>query len=183
MGIGTATAQSQRVSKGSQIKTYTLPTAETTPTVAGKPAKLMGVKMIRPRPEAMADEKLEQAMATLNQIIETTEEDDPERPEYLTRLAELYWDKAENFFNKAYGNVMFNRMKTAQENGDPAAVDAVTAEQQALLKQRVYWQEQTAKTYRALLDRYPGYKNLDGILYYLGYTLVQMDRPDAAFPR
>ncbi len=177
-GTGPAVAQSG----GSQVKTYELPKVEPTPASTGAPSKILGVKALRPRPAAMADEKLEQAMQTLNQIIETTEEDDPERPEYLTRLAELYWDKAENFFNKAYGDAMFQRMTQAKARGDGAAVAALTAEQQDLLKQRAYWQGQAVKTYRNLVDRYPTYKNLDSVLYYLGYTLTQMDKPAEGFP-
>lgn len=176
---------------GADIKTYSLPDsgapkAGTTDVLGdGKPkgpAKPMGIKAIAARPERMADEKLELAIVTLNQLIETTDDDDPGKPEYYARLARLYWDKAENFFNKAYGNEMFNRLKKAQDTGDEAGVAQVQAEQQELIKQRVNWQEETANAYMMVVDRYPNYINLDQVLYLLGYTLVQMDRQDQAFP-
>ncbi len=187
-----AFAQSKADKKaGADIKTYSLPDAGTpkgaTTDVLGDqkpkgPAKPMGVKAIVSRPERMADEKLEQAIATLNQLIETTDEEDPGKPEYYARLARLYWDKAENFFNKAYGNEMFTRLKKAQDAGDDAAVAQVQTEQQELLKQRTYWEEETANAYMMVVDRYPNYLSLDSVLYLLGFTLVQMDRQDQAFP-
>lgn len=169
-----------------KIKTYELPTqpAPVQEPLKKEPKKVvpMGVKAIGPKVEAMADEKLEEAVAALNDLIENTDEDDPQKPEYYAKLAELYWDKAENYFNKAYGDEMFKRLKAAQDAGDDAAVAQVQQEQQALLEKRLYWQEQTVKAYKDIVNRFPNYRNIDSILYYLGFTLVQMDRSQEAFP-
>ncbi len=166
-----------------EIKTYELaPAGAPAGGEKGKPVTPMGVKALVARPEVMAEEKLEAAIATLNQLIETTDEDDPSKPEYLSRLAELYWDKAETYFNKAYGDEMFRKLRAAQEADDQAAVAAVEAEQKALMEQRTFWQEQAVKVYRSIVDGYPEYPAIDAVLYYLGFTLVQMDRPADAFP-
>jgi N-methylhydantoinase A/oxoprolinase/acetone carboxylase beta subunit len=130
----------------------------------------------------MADDKLEQAIATLNELIQTTDDDDPSKPEYYVRLARLYWDKAENFYNKANSDEVFSRLRAAQQAGDEAAVRAVQEEQNAYLEERKRWQEETANAYMLVVNRYPNYDQLPLVLYLLGYTLVQMDRADQAFP-
>ncbi|MBM4396758.1 MAG: hypothetical protein FJ087_13840 [Deltaproteobacteria bacterium] len=124
-----APAQTEKKSDQEKIKTYDLPAA---PTPVEGPRKdkgrkvvPLGVRAISARPEAMADEKLEEAVETLRQLIEATDDDDPSKPEYLTRLAELYWDKAENYFNKAYGDETFRKLRAAQDSGDDAAVAKV----------------------------------------------------------
>ena len=172
-----------------KVKSYTLPAeaggpAMPMPLSGGEARKgaPMGVKQTAMRAGRMADEKLEEAIATLNQLIEASDDDDPSKPEYLARLAALYWDKAENFFNKAYGDELFLRLKAAQDAGDEAGVAQVQAEQAQLLKERVYWQEEAANVYMMIVDRFPDYPSIDSVLYYLGFALVQMDMQDKAFP-
>ncbi|MBL6976225.1 MAG: hypothetical protein ISR64_10880, partial [Deltaproteobacteria bacterium] len=177
-----ATAQTEG-GKKKEIKTYDLPTPGEAPKVEGKKKKApMGVKSLASRPEAMADEKLDQAINALDELIEMTAEDDPSKPEFLARKAELFWDKAENYFNKAYGDEMFLKLKNAQDTGGDAAFAAAQAEQQAYLDARAQWQNKTVQVYMEVVDDYPGYPGLDSVLYYLGFTLVQMDRGAEAFP-
>ncbi|MBP7125923.1 tetratricopeptide repeat protein [Myxococcota bacterium] len=173
----------------SEVKTYDLPQTEAGkpgPVVGGpgtgKPATPLSVRTLATRSERMADDKLEQAIATLNELIQTTDEDDPSKPEYYVRLARLYWDKAENFYNKANSNEIFARLRAAQESGDEAAVQAIQEEQNAFLEERKRWQEETANAYMLVVSRYPNFDQLPMVLYLLGYTLVQMDRADQAFP-
>ena len=179
-----AVAQTKKKAEESQIKTYEMPKAPAPGEGAKKGKKVtpMGVKSIVARPEAMADEKLEEAVQTLQQLIDSTDDDDPTKPEYLTRLAELYWDRAENYFNKAYGDEMFRKLKAAQDSGDDAAVIRVQEEQAELLKQRAKWQNEAVKVYMDVVNRFPDARNIDAVLYYLGFTLVQLDRAEEAYP-
>ncbi|MBM4397741.1 MAG: tetratricopeptide repeat protein, partial [Deltaproteobacteria bacterium] len=55
-------------------------------------------------------------------------------------------------------------------------------DQAALLKQRSTWQNETVRAYKDVVDRFPDARNIDTVLYYLGYTLVQLDRGEEAFP-
>ena len=176
-------AMAQDAGGSKEIKTYEMPTGDEKPAVEGKKKKEpLGVKALAPRPEAMADEKLDQAIRALDELIEMTAEDDPSKPEFLARKAELYWDKAENYFNKAYGNTMFESLRAAQDSGDEARIATVQAEQQVYLDERERWQLETVKVYGNVVDDYPGYPGLDAVLYYLGFTLVQMDNGAEAFP-
>lgn len=165
-----------------KIKTFSLPTQPEQPKREVGKAAPLGVKAIGPRGEQIVDEKLEEAMEALTQLIEATDDEDPQKPEYLARLAELYWDKAETFFNKAYGNDLFQRIKAAQDSGDEAAIAAAQQAQQDLLKERLNWQEETVKAYKSIVENFPTFSNVDSVLYYLGFTLVQLDRQAEAYP-
>ncbi|NOZ01379.1 MAG: tetratricopeptide repeat protein [Deltaproteobacteria bacterium] len=165
-----------------EIKTYKMPEAQPVQKIEGRKNAPMGVKSLAHRPRAMAEDKLDQAIKALDELIDMTAEDDPSKPEFLSRKAELYWDKAENYFNKAYGNEMFKKLKDAQDSGDETLLAAVKAEQQGYLDARKKWQNETVKVYEKIVDDYPGYPGLDAVLYYLGFTLVQMDRSTDAFP-
>ena len=182
-------AQGGESKESAPVKSYALPPEAGGPAapvaMPGAEARKgapMGVKQTAMRAGRMADEKLEEAISTLNQLIDASDDDDPSKPEYLARLAALYWDKAENFFNKAYGDELFLRLKAAQDAGDEAGVAQVQAEQAQLLKERVYWQEEAANVYMMIVDRFPDYPSIDSVLYYLGFALVQMDMQDKAFP-
>jgi len=170
--------------KQKEIKTYDLPDEPTEPGPKQDEEKKapMGIKALTTRPEAMADDKLEAAIQALDELIEMTAGDDPSKPEFLARKAELYWDKAENYFNKAYGDDMFHRLKAAQDSGDEGVIASTEAEQKAFLNARLQWQLKTIRVYEDIVENYPEYPALDSVLYYLGYTLVQMDRGADAFP-
>lgn len=181
-------AQSGESKEPAQVKSFSLPEADGAPVpmpmtgVEQRKGAPMGVKQTAMRAGRMADEKLEEAISTLNQLIDTADDDDPSKPEYLARLAALFWDKAENFFNKAYGDELFARLKAAQDANDEPALAAIQGEQAQLLKERAYWQEEAANVYMMIVDRFPDYPSIDSVLYYLGFALVQMDMQDKAFP-
>jgi tetratricopeptide (TPR) repeat protein len=164
------------------IESFEQKREEAQPQEAQKRKGPIGVKDIAAKREIKSEKKLEDAIHTLKQLIGETPDDDPAKPEYLSRLADLYWDKGEALFNKAYGNEMFERMKAAQDAGDEGGVAALEAEQRALLQQMQYWQEQCVKVYKGIVDNYPEYPSLDAVLYYLGYTLVQINKADEAYP-
>lgn len=148
----------------------------------GEGGKPLDVRGISARAGAMSDDKLEASIATLNELIEETDDDDPSKPEYLARLGEVYWDKAENFFNKAQGNELMARLRAAIEANDSASIAAIEAEQKDLMEQREFWQLESVSAYRRVVDNFPEYPALDETLYYLGYALVQMGRQAEAFP-
>lgn len=147
-----------------------------------KGAKPLGVEGIHSRPKAMADEKLEASIATLNDLIEESDDDDPSKPEYLARLGEVYWDKAENFFNKAQGDQITSRLRQAIEAKDEGTIQKIEAERADLMEQRAYWQMESVNAYRRVVDNFPEYPALDETLYYLGFALVQMGKQVDAYP-
>ncbi len=144
--------------------------------------KPLDVRGISARSGRMSDDKLEASIATLNDLIEETDDDDPSKPEYLARLGEVYWDKAENFFNKAQGDEITGRLRKAIEANDDKSIAAIEAEQKDLMEQREFWQMESVSAYRRVVDSYPEYPAIDETLYYLGFALVQMGRQAEAFP-
>jgi tetratricopeptide (TPR) repeat protein len=119
-----------------------------------------------------AEDKLDAAIETLQQLIETADDSDPQKPEYIARLAESYWDKAEFYFAKAYGDEMFMAINKAQVSGNTAEQERLLALQNEYLNKKIQWQGETIKTYEMIIQKYSSYKNLDSVLYYLGFTLT-----------
>lgn len=186
-----AFAQKAKAKKdqGTAVKTFDLPessggAASAMPLegVTARKGAPMGVKHTASRVEQMADEKLEELISTLNLMIDQADDDDEIKAEYLNRLAKVYWDKSENFFNKAYGDELFEQLRAAQLANDEAGVAAAEAQQAAYLQERQHWQEEAANVYMMIVDRFLDYPNLDSVLYYLGFALVQMDMQHKAFP-
>lgn len=175
-------AQADSSGKKGEIKIFQLETKDAP--VLPKERKMgpMGVKSIAPKAELMAEEKLEEQIATLNELIESTDDEDPIKPEYYARLADVYWDKAENFFAKAMGDEIFRRLREAQESENEAEIKRIEEEQKLYLQQRKYWQEEAIKVYQGIVAKFPNYPELDSILYSLGYSLVLADRQAEAFP-
>lgn len=135
-------------------------------------------KDIVPQKEVQALEKLESAIDVIITLIEETEDDDPQKPEYLARLAELYWDKSYTYFMKAYSNEIMDAIANAREKGNKGEEDALIDKQNKLLELQEHWQDESIKTYKVIIEKNPDYLNTDMVLYYLGYNLSSIGRND-----
>lgn len=48
------------------------------------------------------DDNIEEQIATLQDLIDSSEEDDADLPKYLLTLGDVYWEKADSFYDQAY---------------------------------------------------------------------------------
>jgi len=148
----------------------------------GKRAKptLSAEDLYRVKPSA-SEEKLQAAIESLYRIIDYAEEDDPEKPVYYARLANLYWEKAESYFMQAYSDEMDKEITQAEKSGDQDAVKAAGAKRDLLLESQKEWRRKAVKIFQEIEQKYPDYEKLDMVLFYLGNFSSQMGESEEGY--
>ncbi len=136
--------------------------------------------LYRVKPSA-SEEKLQAAIESLYRIIDYAEEEDPEKPVYYARLANLYWEKAESYFMQAYSDEMDKEVSEAEKANDQAAIRAAENKRSLLLESQKEWRRKAIKIFQEIEQKYPDYDKLDMVLFYLGNFTTQMGDPEAGY--
>jgi len=148
----------------------------------GKKARpgLSAEDLYRVQPSA-SEEKLQAAIDSLYRIIDYAADDDPEKPVYYARLANLYWEKAESYFMQAYSDAMDKEQMEAEKSGDQAAIDEANRKRDLLLESQKDWRRKAVKIFQEIEQKYPDYDRLDMVLFYLGNFSAQMGDNEAGY--
>jgi cellulose synthase operon protein C len=136
--------------------------------------------LYRVKPSA-SEEKLQAAIESLYRIIDYSEEDDPEKPVYYARLANLYWEKAESYFMQAYSDDLDKTITAAEKAKDEAALKQAEAKRELLLNSQKEWRRKAIKIFQEIEQKYPDYPKLDMVLFYLGNFTSQMGNAEAGY--
>jgi tetratricopeptide (TPR) repeat protein len=152
------------------------------PKETGKKARpgLSAEDLYRVKPSA-SEEKLQAAIESLYRIIDYAEEDDPEKPVYYARLANLYWEKAESYFMQAYSDDMDKEIMAAQQANDQEGLKQAEAKRELLLSSQKEWRRKSIKIFQEIEQKYPDYDKLDMVLFYLGNFSTQMGNVEAGY--
>lgn len=126
--------------------------------------------------EAKVGRLTDDMIATLIRLVKVTPKDDPERPDYLFRLAEHYRDKKVEYSFKA--RELDEKIFTAPE----AQKGRLKAQQERFEKAERDWMYNAIKLYLRIADtpEYARYKRMDEVLYNLADMLNQAKRQDRA---
>lgn len=149
-------------------------------TQMGKRPGISAEDLYRVRP-TQSEEKLQAAIDSLYGIIDYADDEDPEKPGYLARLADLYWQKAESYFMAAHSDEMDQELNAAGETGDPEVLKEAEDKKQRLLDMQTEWRQKAIKIYKEIESKYPEYEKLDMVLFYLGNFLSQMGEVEAGY--
>ena len=124
----------------------------------------------------------EGSIKVLQRLIDNTSDDDPEKPDLLFRMAELYFEQEHYYDFKA--RELDEKMFSLQEQGKTAEADKVRAQQKAYEQKEKDWLKAAVKEYLAVTSnpKYNGYKRMDQVLYSLAFLLTQQKREDLARP-
>jgi tetratricopeptide (TPR) repeat protein len=136
--------------------------------------------LYRVKPSA-SEEKLQAAIESLYRIIDYSEDDDPEKPVYYARLANLYWEKAETYFMQAYSDEMDKEVSQAEKDNDQEAIRQAEAKRELLLNSQKEWRRKAIKIFQEIEQKYPDYDKLDMVLFYLGNFSTQMGDSEAGY--
>jgi tetratricopeptide (TPR) repeat protein len=123
----------------------------------------------------------DQQIKVLRRLIDNTNDSDPEKPDLLFRMAELYNEQYRyyDFRAREIDEKVFN----AGNAGNQALAAQLKAQQTDYQKKSQVWLLESAKTYLEVADhpdKYGSYKRMDEVLFYLAYMLSQVKKEDAA---
>ncbi len=118
------------------------------------------------------------AVSRLQNLVEQTPVRDPARAEYMFRLAELYYQNA-----RAYEQRAFNRRDEARELAEtnPQRARAYQDNAAADLEQSDALAQEAILLYADIYELYAdSYPDIDAVLYYLGANMLQIDQREGA---
>lgn len=124
------------------------------------------------------DRKRDEAIRLLKELIEASDDTDPEKPKYLFQLAESLWAKSKYHEQKAFR--IQDEMYGAQDRQDRAAVERYKRQMQDELKEATRQREEAVKVYVQIINNHPSYEKISDVYFYLGVNLIEIGkRPQA----
>ncbi|HIA02395.1 MAG TPA: tetratricopeptide repeat protein [Myxococcales bacterium] len=130
----------------------------------------------RSKRDRMVAEALDDAIASLQAVIEFEDPNDPSFPQSLIRLASLHWEKSEEFQFSAQSTEMLKAIYAAEESKDAQAIAKIRAKQQVLRNLQNEWRQKAIDSYRQIEQKYSDFKELDEVLFALGTLLSKMKK-------
>jgi tetratricopeptide (TPR) repeat protein len=116
----------------------------------------------------------------LQRLIDATSESDPEKPDLLFRMAELYAEQ-ERYYNFRARD-LDEKVFDAQSKNDAAKANQLKTQQQDYEKREKQWLLEAVKKYIEVANgpKYQSYAKMDQVLFYLAYLLTQVKKEDQA---
>src|SRR5262249_20613614 len=120
---------------------------------------------------------------TLQKLINVTADSDPEKPDLMFRMAELYAEQ-EHYYNFRAREMDQKVFEAQQKGGQDALVNNLKGQQADFDKKEKAWLVSAVKQYLAVANNpaFNNYKRMDQVLFYLAYLLTQQKREDLARP-
>jgi len=109
----------------------------------------------------------------MKRLITVTGDDDPQKPDFLFRLGELYAEKQQYFFNKARG--LDQKIYEMQ----PSQRGTLQAEQKKYEGEQNKWLLEAVKAYIGATN-FRKYERMDEVLFRLAYLLTSVKKEDKA---
>lgn len=138
-----------------------------------------GVQMMDGQQFAVKRKAVEQEMADkqiefLKRLIKTTDESDPEYPDFLFRLADHYLEK-KAYYDLQAGS-LYEKIYDAEDNGKGKLAKQLKEQQKRHMRDARDSSEKAARIYQALVDnpKFATYKRMDEALYYYAFELGEL---------
>lgn len=162
------------------VETFGLDAEVERPNIAEEAAQgpVSNARMLEDEVDISEIERTETALTRLRRLVQDTPATDVSRAEYMFRLAELYYDRARYYEQRAY-----RRRDEAFELREinPQRARAYEENAQADLDQSDQFASEAINLYADIYEQYYGtYPDIDAVLYYLGANMLQLGQNDAA---
>ncbi len=92
-----------------------------------------------------------------------------EAPELAFRLAELYWEESKQLFFDS--NRKDDDIIRAKNNQDLKKLKVFEKEKQEAVRKSEYYQSLAIDQYRTIIQKYPKFKRMDEVLFFLGHNM------------
>jgi len=116
----------------------------------------------------------------LQRLIDITNESDPEKPDLLFRMAELYAEQTRYYNFRA--RELDEKVFEAKDKNNAAKAQQFEAQQKDFEKREKQWLLEAVKKYIEVANgpKYQNYSKMDQVLFYLAYLLTQVKKEDQA---
>ena len=116
----------------------------------------------------------------LQRLIDITNEADPEKPDLLFRMAELYAEQTRYYNFRA--REMDEKIFAAKDKNDTPKATSLENQQKDFEKREKQWLLEAVKKYIEVANgpKYQNYQKMDQVLFYLAYLLTQVKKEDQA---
>lgn len=141
-----------------------------------KPVEMMSADKFARQKEAVAQEIADQQIAQMKRLIQATEADDPEYPDYLFRLADHHLDKKAYFERQA--GALYDQIYKAEEAGNKSEAQQLKSRQAEFEKKSLAASAEAVKVYQVLVTKpvFAKYNRLDEAIYFYAFELGQLKR-------
>jgi tetratricopeptide (TPR) repeat protein len=135
-----------------------------------KGPSLGGETFVRPRGKATVDTKWKEAFDLLKKLIESTPDENPEKPELYYRLSEMFWERASSTeirgFDEEEACLKAKGSSEAAQGQCRGIRDAKVSEAQG-------YRDQAIKVYKHIVQKFPSYPRLDEVLFALAFNFLR----------
>ncbi len=136
---------------------------------------------LQTKKEKMSEEKLDAAIQSLQDVLEIDDVTDPKYPDTLVKLADMYWQKSDLYFDQSQSTEILKAIYDAEESKNPAEIQRVKGQQAALLATCNSWRQKAVDTYKRIEKDHANYKDIDQVLYSTGFHLSMMGKRDEGY--
>lgn len=122
----------------------------------------------------------DEQVKVLKRLIDSTGDDDPEKPDLMYRMAGLYAEQQRYYNFRARD--LDQKIFVEQQKNNAAGADKLKATQADYLKREQQWLLAAVKQYLEVADgpKFTSYKRMDEVLFYLAYLLTEVKKEEAA---
>lgn len=144
--------------------------AKTGPSLDGESMQRRG------RAKMTAEGKWREAFNLLKQLIDNTPNSSPEKPELYYRMSEMFWERASARTINAFDD---EEKCMSAARGEQAEAKCLAARKEGEAAAQAD-RDQAIKIYRAIVQNFPNYPKLDGVLFALGFNYLRKGEAEGA---
>lgn len=119
-------------------------------------------------------QKRDEAIRLLSELIDATEDNDPEKPELLFQLSELLWQKSKYYEQQAFATQ--DEMYGAEDRKDRAGAERLKRRMQDELAESKRQREEAVRIYVQIINNHPAFAQLDRVYFFLGNNLIEIGK-------
>jgi TolA-binding protein len=126
--------------------------------------------------KSMVEAKWRESFNLLKKLIDATPNSSPEKPELYYRMSEMFWERASSRTIRAFDE---EERCLSAARGESAQNRCVAKRKQGEAEAQAD-RDQAIKIYRAIVQNFPNYPKLDGVLFALGYNYLRKGEAEGA---
>lgn len=121
-----------------------------------------------------AQQKRDETIRLLWDLVNSSDANDPDRPEYLFQLAEALWEKSKYFEQKAFKTQ--DEMYAARDAKDRGTESRLKQRMQDELQESTQQRVKATEVYVMIINDHDNYSKIADVYYFLGSNLIEIGK-------